>query len=102
MSPVPTARDVRRDRETWRKGSSVGMSPELEMLVLCARVLLSTSEVSDLRSAVQKRPRWDLVEQYAQNHALIPVVAHILTLHAKELIPKSTFDRFRERLVQNA
>jgi hypothetical protein len=78
------------------------MSPELEMLVLCARVLLSTSEVSDLRSAVQKRPRWDLVEQYAQNHALIPVVAHILTLHAKELIPKSTFDRFRERLVQNA
>jgi len=104
MSRVPTVRYVRRDRdfEVWRKGSNARMSPELEMLVLCARVLLSTSEVSDLRSAARKRLRWDLVEQYAQNHALRPVVAHVLTLHAKELIPQSTFDRLRERLVQNA
>ena len=78
------------------------MSPELEMLVLCARVLLSTSEVSDLRSAVRKGLRWDLVEQYAQNQALMPVVAHVLTLHAKDIIPQSTFDNLRERLVQNA
>lgn len=84
------------------KGSNGGMSSELEMLALCARVLLSTSEVSDLRLAARKRLRWDLVEQYAQNHALVPVVAHVLTLHAKEQIPESTFDRLRERLVENA
>jgi hypothetical protein len=78
------------------------MSPELEISVLCARVLLSTSEVSDLRSAVQRPLRWDFVEKYAQNHAIIPVVAHLLTLHANELMPQSTFDRLRERLVQNA
>nr|UXE41694.1 hypothetical protein Hi04_10k_c5966_00027 [uncultured bacterium] len=78
------------------------MSPELEMLVLCARVLLSTSEVSDLCSAAQPRVRWDLVEQYARNHAFRPVAAHVLTLHTKELIPQGTFDRLRERLVQHA
>jgi hypothetical protein len=78
------------------------MSPELEMLVLCARVFLSTSEVSDLRSAARKRLKWDLVEQYAQNHVLMPVVAHILTIHAKELIPQNTFGRLRESLVQNS
>ena len=82
--------------------SNAGMSPELKMLVLCARVLVSTSEVSDLRLAARKPLRWDLVEQYAQNHALRPVVAHVLTLNAKELIPQSTFERLRERLVQSA
>src|SRR5215469_10180554 len=104
MSRVPTARHVRRDRdlEVWRKGSNAGMSPELEMLVLCARVLLSTTEVSDLRSAARKSLRWDFVERYAENHALRPVVGHVLTLHAKDLIPQSTFDRLRERLVRNA
>jgi hypothetical protein len=84
------------------KGSNAEMSPELELLVLCVRVLLSTSEVSDLHSAAQKPLKWDLVEQCAENHAFMPVVAHVLTLHAKELIPPSTFDRLRERLVRNA
>ena len=78
------------------------MNPETNLVVFCARIFLSDSELSSLRFALTAPLNWGLVEQTAQNHAIAPLVAYVLAQHGTGLIPEDTLKELRERLLRTA
>jgi Uncharacterised nucleotidyltransferase len=78
------------------------MNPETNLVVLCARMFLSDSELSSLRSALTAPLNWALLEQSAQSNAMMPLVAYVLTQHGTGLIPQGTLKKLQERLLRTA
>src|SRR6516162_11621560 len=78
------------------------MNPETNLVVLCARIFLSDSELSSLRSALTAPLNWRLLEQSAQSEAMVPLVAYVLTRHGTGLIPQDTLKKLQERLLRTA
>jgi len=90
-SLVPTSIDRLRE-----------MNPETNLVVLCARMFLSDSEPSSLRSALTAPLNWGLLEQSAQRNAMMPLVAYVLAQHGTGFIPKDTLKKLQERLLCTA
>ena len=90
-SLVPTSIDRLRE-----------MNPETNLVVLCARMFLSDSEPSSLRSALTAPLNWGLLEQSAQRNAMMPLVAYVLAQHGTGFIPKDTLKKLQERLLRTA
>jgi hypothetical protein len=78
------------------------MNPETNLIVLCARTFLCNSEISVLRSALAEPLNWSVLEQNAENHAVMPLVASVLNQFAAELIPQDRRKRLRDRLLRAA
>ena len=78
------------------------MTPEPNLVVLCARTFLSDSELSSLRSALTAPLNWRLLEQSAQSHAMVPLVAYVLTQRGTGLIPQDILKKLREQLLRAA
>jgi len=78
------------------------MNPETNLIVLCARVFLSYSESSILRPALAGPLDWSVLEQNAENHVVMPLVAYVLTHNVPELIPEERRERLQERLIRTA
>jgi hypothetical protein len=78
------------------------MNPETNLIVLCARMFLSDSEISSLRSALAAPLNWRMVEQSAQSNAMVPLVAYVLTQHGTGLIPRDTLQKLQERMLRGA
>jgi hypothetical protein len=77
-------------------------NPETNLTVLCARTFLSTLEPSSLQSAFAGPLNWSLLEQNAENHGVMPVVAHVLTQYGNGLIPHDILKTLRDRLLRSA
>ena len=90
-SLVPTSIDRLRE-----------MNPETNLVVLCARMFLSDSEPSSLRSALTAPLNWGLLEQSAQRNAMMPLVAYVLAQHGTGLIAQDTLKKLHERLLRTA
>jgi len=90
-SLVPTSIDRLRE-----------MNPETNLVVLCARMFLSDSEPSSLRSALTAPLNWGLLEQSAQRNAMMPLVAYVLAQHGTGLIAQDTLKKLQERLLRTA
>jgi hypothetical protein len=78
------------------------MNPETNLVVLCARMFLSDSEISSLRSALTAPLNWRLVEQSAQSDAMVPLVAYVLAQHGTGLITPDTLKKLQKRLLRAA
>ena len=78
------------------------MNPETNLVVLCARMFLSDSEPSSLRSALTAPLNWGLLEQSAQRNAMMPLVAYVLAQHGTGLIAQDTLKKLQERLLRTA
>lgn len=78
------------------------MNPETNLIVLCARIFLSNSESSVLRSALAESLDWSVLEQTAENHVVMPLVAYVLSHYVADLIPQDTRERLKNRLVRAA
>ncbi len=78
------------------------MNPETNLIVLCARISQSALEVSSLRSALSEPLNWTVLEQNAEDHAVMPIVAHVLTQHGKELLPQNILKILQDRLLRAA
>jgi len=75
------------------------MNPETNLIVLCAKTFLSNAESSALRAALAEPLDWSLVEQSAENHVVMPLVAYVLSHYGADLIPQDRRERLTERLV---
>ena len=78
------------------------MNPETNLIVLCARTFLSTMEPSYLRLSLAQPLNWSLLEQNAENHAVMPIVAYVLTRHGNGVIHHDVLNNLRERLLRSA
>ena len=78
------------------------MNPETNLVVLCARVFLSESELPSLRSALTAPLNWGLLEQSAQGYAMMPLVAYVVAQHGAGLIPPDTLKKLQEWLLRTA
>src|SRR3974377_1977677 len=78
------------------------MNPETDLLVHSTKTLLSTSGTSALRSALAQPLNWRALEQDAENHAVMPLVAYILGQCVPELIPQDSGKRLHDRLLRAA
>jgi Uncharacterised nucleotidyltransferase len=82
--------------------TNLTMNPETNLIVLCARIFLSNSESSVLRSILAEPLDWRVLEQNAENHVVMPLVAYVLSHHVAELMPQDRRERLQERLVRAA
>ena len=78
------------------------MNPETNLVVLCARMFLSDSTLSSLRSALTAPLNWELLEQRAQSDSIMPLVAYVLTQYGAGLIPQDTLKKLQEQLLRAA
>jgi hypothetical protein len=78
------------------------MNAATNLVVLCARVFLSDSELSSLRSALTAPLNWGLLEQSAQGDAMMPLVAYVVAQHGAGLIPPDTLKKLQEWLLRTA
>ena len=78
------------------------MSPETTLIVRCARTFLSNLEIPALRSALTEPLDWSLVEQNAENHAVMPLVSYVLSQYVAELIPQDRMKRLQDLLFRAA
>jgi hypothetical protein len=74
------------------------MNPETNLIVLCARTFLSNSEAFVLRSALAEPLDWSVLESSAENHAVMPLVAYVLSQHGTGLVPQDSWKRLQDRL----
>jgi len=79
--------------------ATLAMNPETNLIVLCAKTFLSNAESSALRAALAEPLDWSLVEQSAENHVVMPLVAYVLSHYGADLIPQDRRERLTERLV---
>ncbi len=62
------------------------LSPETELLLLCARPQVDDSAVSRILSLLQQELDWQLIFCLAENHRTIPLLAYHLHHHASDLL----------------
>ena len=81
------------------RNANFKMSPETNLIVLCARTFLSNSELSNLRSALAEPFDWNVLDQTAEDHAVTPLVAYVLSQNAADLIPADRSKSLQDRLL---
>lgn len=82
--------------------ANLAMNPELNLIVLCARIFLCNAQSFALRAALAEPLDWSVVERTAENHVVMPLVAYVLGHYAAELIPQDIRERLQGRLVRAA
>src|SRR6516225_9785597 len=74
------------------------MNAELNLILRCVKTFLSTSQPSELRSALSEPLDWGLIEKYSDNHTVMSLVAHVLLQHGTGLISPNVHRRLQDRL----
>lgn len=61
-------------------------SPEIELLLLCARPQVTDDVISRMHDVLQQQLDWELIFRLADRHRTIPLLAHNLHRHASNLL----------------
>jgi Uncharacterised nucleotidyltransferase len=61
-------------------------SPEIELLLLCARPQVTDGVVTRMHALLQQQPDWELIFRLAGSHRTIPLLAYNLHQHATRLL----------------
>jgi hypothetical protein len=73
------------------------LSPELELILCCARTRLDDATAERVRSLLRHRLNWPDVVSTASQHHLAPLLYENLKLAGEELVPSVWLDRLRQR-----
>ena len=71
--------------------------PEVELLLLCARMQLRATEVTRASLLLDRRPDWSRLESFARSHGLIPLLHRSLSGLAPGRVPSDVIERLRRQ-----
>ncbi len=77
------------------------MTPEVELLLCCARLKLDEARISQLKSLVSQEIQWDRVLTVANRHGLMPLVYWHVTATVPTAVPATLREAFHAHAKQN-
>lgn len=77
------------------------LTPEIEILLLCAQTSVSAEQASRIRSLFQAGIDLEYLIDIAQHHLLIPLLCRNLGASCQEVIPEHTLNRLRDYFNNN-
>ncbi|HEY0083909.1 MAG TPA: nucleotidyltransferase family protein [Pyrinomonadaceae bacterium] len=75
----------------------VGVRPEVELLLCCARTRMDDKQVERLRQLLDGALDWEYILSFAENHSLLPLLYFHLHARAPEKVPPAVYEKLRER-----
>ncbi|MBX3331257.1 MAG: nucleotidyltransferase family protein, partial [Nitrospira sp.] len=78
-------------------GDTFPLLPESELLVWCARTVVTDDLKACIRKRVQESLDWSVVLDMAQYHGVVPLLYRTLSAIAAELIPPESLSRLRKK-----
>jgi hypothetical protein len=85
--------------ETLRLDRHTAGRPEADLVVQCARTLLSGASQVSLQEALTGPHNWPALEHWADYHAMVPLVAFVLNEYLGECVPHEVRDRLKKRSI---
>ncbi len=76
-------------------------SPEIELLLCCARVLIDTETASRIKSLAQKDIDWDYLVQISISHRVMPLLYKSLKTTCASNVPGNTLNQLRKYYFDN-
>ena len=80
----------------------VGVRPEVELLLLCARTQMDPKRAARVETLLQENIDWDCLLKTAQEHGVIPLLYWNLNAACPEAVPKATLNQLRGCFHKNA
>jgi hypothetical protein len=77
--------------------SRVGVRPEIELFLCCARTRMDEGHVARLHQLLDGALDWDFILGFAESHSLIPLLYFHLHARAPEKIPPHVYEKLREQ-----
>jgi Uncharacterised nucleotidyltransferase len=77
------------------KSQTVGMNPEIDVLLCCARLHTAPSTAEHVRSLLQKNFNWDYLIALAKFNKVIPLLYQNLNYLCPELVPEKTLQQLK-------
>jgi hypothetical protein len=81
---------------TSNKPQTVGLSPEVDVLLCCARIRTAPSTAERIRSLLQQNFNWDKLIALAQFNKVIPLLYRNLNYLCPELVPEKTLQHLKK------
>lgn len=75
----------------------VGVRPEIELMLCCARRRMDAHVVARLRELLDSSLDWDFALRFAESHSLIPLLYFHLHAHATEKVPPAVYEKLRDQ-----
>jgi len=73
------------------------LSPESELLVWCARTVMTDDLKTRIRQRVQESLDWSILGEMAEYHGVIPLLYRNLSAVASDLVPAESLSRLRHK-----
>jgi hypothetical protein len=80
----------------------IAVSPEVELLLCCARTHLDSETAARIRALLQQRIDWKHLFQIAQEHGMMPLLYWNLHGTFPEAMPQATMNDLREQFRTNS
>jgi Uncharacterised nucleotidyltransferase len=80
---------------TSNKPQIVGLSPEIDVLLCCARIHTAPSTAERIRSLIQQNFNWDYLIALAKFHKVVPLLYQNLNCLCPELVPEKTLKQLK-------
>jgi hypothetical protein len=81
--------------------SATAPSPEIQLLLYCARTQLDEARVDQLRRLLQQPLDWDRIIEAAVLHRVIPLLYQTLNTHVPTLVPTEVLEELRQKFQDN-
>ena len=94
------ATEPSRRRSGWPQIEDA--SPELQLLLLCARLSHTPDVAKQIRTLVGRGLDWDAAIPLAHEHHILPLVYRTLERVAADVVPSGAMDRLRYANLRNA
>ncbi|HEX8131608.1 MAG TPA: nucleotidyltransferase family protein [Pyrinomonadaceae bacterium] len=75
----------------------VGVRPEVELFLCCARTRMEAWHVARLRQLLDGALDWNFILGFAESHSLIPLLYTHLHARAPEKVPPPVYEKLREQ-----
>ena len=82
--------------------TAVGIRPEIELLLCCARTCMDSARVERIRTLLGEEIDWIYVTRMALRHGVMPLLYINLNTTCPDAIPKTLVDQFRGYFHANA
>ncbi len=73
------------------------LAPEAELLVWCARTVLTDNLTACIRERVQESLDWSMVLELAEYHGVVPLLYKNLSAVSSDLVPAEVLTRLRQK-----
>ncbi|HZG54598.1 MAG TPA: nucleotidyltransferase family protein [Pyrinomonadaceae bacterium] len=75
----------------------VGVRPEIELFLCCARTRLEERHAARLRELLDGALDWDFIQSFGRSHGLLPLLYSHLHACAPEKVPPAVYEKLREQ-----